>query len=74
MDTQEVIAIDGRDIQRLYLKPGDVLIYTYPGKLRSDTADIIRERLREIFEADIPIVILDHGARLQVVNKNELET
>jgi acid phosphatase class B len=74
MDTQEVIAIDGRDIQRLHLEPGDVLVYVYPRKMTAETIDRISHQLRKAFKADIPIVILDQGARLQVVNKNELET
>jgi hypothetical protein len=71
-DTQDVVAAD---IQRLHLQPGDVLIYTYPGgKLTAETIDRIAHQLRQAFDAHIPVVVLDRGAKLQVVNKNELES
>jgi hypothetical protein len=71
-DTEEIVVVD---IQRLHLEPGDVLIYTYPGgKLTAETIDRISHQLRQAFDADIPIVVLDRGAKLQVVNKNELQS
>jgi malonyl CoA-acyl carrier protein transacylase len=65
--------IDVREIQRLRLEPGDVLIYRTSVKLTVEQVDHIKEQLRAIFDSDIPIVVLSHDARLQVVNKNELD-
>ena len=72
-DLVEPVGEDGQLVQRMHLQPGDILVYVWPGKLTQEQADTVKQKLRKAFGTDIPVVVLDGGARLQVVNKNELE-
>jgi hypothetical protein len=65
-------------VERLHLEPGDVLIYSHPGRLSRQDAESIsthlKARLWDLFGVDVPLLIFDQGGRLQVLDKAELET
>jgi hypothetical protein len=60
-------------IERLHLEPGDILVLSYPTRLTAETAYRIQEQVRTRLGAIVPVVVLDSGGRLQIVNKSELE-
>jgi len=65
--------VELKDVERLHLEPGDVLVLTSRLPLDDATYTKISLQLRQQFGADVPIAILDNGLRLQVVNKADLE-
>lgn len=58
-----------RDVGRLALRPGDSLVISYPGPVRPDfmghIEGVVRERLG--LDDSVRVLILDHGATVQVV-------
>lgn len=64
--------IELKDVERLRLEPGDVLVYVTPDLIDAETATRLTDQLRHQFGAHVPVVVLDAGARFQVVNKAEI--
>jgi hypothetical protein len=63
------------NVERLRLEPGDIAVLSYPQKLTPETVDQMVERMaafREKHGVDIPLLVLDSGGRLQIINKAEL--
>jgi hypothetical protein len=60
-------------IERVRLEPGDTLVLSYPAEVRisAETAFALREKLRAMFDFEVPIVILDKGGRFQVITSKE---
>jgi hypothetical protein len=60
-------------IERVRLEPGDILVLTYPAGVRitAEIAVALKEKLRVMFDFEVPIVILDKGGRFQVITSKE---
>jgi hypothetical protein len=62
-------------VERLRCEPGDVIVYCCPRRLSPVEARDIAMRFDGVTGlVDIPVVVMDGGARLQVVNKADLES
>jgi hypothetical protein len=49
------------------LKPGDKIILYFPGVLTADQADRLRADWARFFGASTPALVLENGARLEVL-------
>ena len=55
------------DLQRLNLQPGDRLVVRVRNRLSAQEAAVIMARLREWSGGEVPVLILDDDASLDVV-------
>jgi hypothetical protein len=58
------------DVERLHVGPGDVLVYKFPGRLTRQQADDIKAKIRAFFDADVPVMVMDQGAKFQVISQD----
>ena len=58
------------DLQRLQPKPGDVFVLTVEGRVSADMVKILREQWKT-FMGDIPLLVIDGGARLGCISAPE---
>jgi len=57
------------EVERLTLKPGDILVIRYPGRVSPQDADRIKKVMRSRLDESIPILILDSGAAVEVIGE-----
>jgi hypothetical protein len=55
------------EIQRMALHPEDIIVLRFEQKLRASDVEDIRERLTRLLGVPNKILILDKGARLDIV-------
>ena len=55
------------EVQRLTLRPGDILAVRTDAALSPADAESIREWLRERLPDDVQVLVLDRGAHLEVI-------
>ncbi len=59
------------EVQRLQLRPGDRLIVRTDTRLDMATADRIKRYVKDVFGEDVPVLVLDKGAGLEVMAAEE---
>lgn len=59
--------LDVAEVERLALKPGDILVFKCPMALSDEEFETIRERLRERLPSSTQVLVLDNGADLAVL-------
>ena len=64
-------AVFARDLRftvgKLDLKPGDMVVVKFPGKLTADGVDALQRGLKEIFP-DHRAIVLENGADIDVIS------
>lgn len=59
--------LDVAEVERLALKPGDILVFKCPMPLSDDDFETIRARLRENLPESTKVLVLDNGADVAVL-------
>lgn len=54
-----------KEINRVRLKPGDILVFKYSGNLSAAVAEFIKIQLEEVFKGH-RCIVLEDGAELEV--------
>jgi hypothetical protein len=60
------------EVQRLSLSPGDVIVLMAPEPVKPEWAEQALHVLRERLGHEVPILFLDSGVRMAVVNEGDL--
>lgn len=71
-DAPEPQLEDRGEIRRMHLGPDDTLVVRYDHRIRPDALAFIAARLRDIFGEDQKILVLDHGADVDVLTPDEV--
>lgn len=59
--------LDAAEVERLALRPGDILVFKCPMPLADADFETIRDRLREGLPESTKVLVLDNGADLAVL-------
>lgn len=65
-DTRSLSPVIG-SVVKLYLKPGDVLVLKYDGRMRPEMHDSLREELRNIIPRGIKTMVIDESLSIHAV-------
>ena len=55
------------EISKLSLGPDDILVLKYRGRLSSEQAHQVRQRVRSVLPEEVPVLVIDEGIELSVV-------
>ena len=55
------------DLQRVELKPGDLLVLKHPARLSAVAAQRLSEKLREVLPAGTHVAVLEEGLEIGVL-------
>jgi superfamily I DNA and RNA helicase len=56
-----------KEIRRLELRPNDIIVLRYDVRMRVETIDQIKENVRKVLGVSNKVVVLDSGARLDIL-------
>lgn len=69
----DVIRVEGGELRRIEVRPGDLFVLTAPHRLTAQEAAAIREQWHSLVGADVPLLVLE-GGELTVYRPVHAET
>lgn len=70
--TEETVRVEGGELRRVEVRPGDVFVLNVNHNLTSEQAARLRAQWRELV-GEVPLVVLPHGAELTVFRPGEAD-
>lgn len=62
--------LDVADVERLALRPGDILVFKCPNRLTAEEFEYVRARFKELLR-DAKVMVVEGGADIAVLRAEE---